>query len=165
MADRPESVLPAQKLPAVVQQSGAALPPQHLARRLRQPRVAVDRFRSSGRAGPPKESLLDPAEVWFGPARRALPLAGTAAPAGPSPVTTPAVQATHVIQRTVAASEPAIGDAPAPATGAATPAAGLAEEAGAGGAVNLDSLARKVYQILRRRLRVEQERSRGTIAH
>jgi len=158
---------------AAVRRSEAALPPRHLHGRLGRSGVA-DRSDLARQMGTPPGSQLDPAAIWYGPSMRALPFAREVSPAAEvapakgaasvRPVVAfPAREAARLIQRTVAA-DAGDGDALTPTTGDTAPAAGPSGEAAIGSAVNVDTLARQVYQILRRRLRVEQERMRGTIS-
>ncbi len=174
---RPGAGMPVRKsVPAAVaavRRSEAALPPRHLHGRLGRSGVA-DRSDLARQMGTPPGSQLDPAAIWYGPSMRALPFAREVSPAAEvapakgaasvRPVVAfPAREAARLIQRTVAA-DAGDGDALTPTTGDTAPAAGPSGEAAIGSAVNVDTLARQVYQILRRRLRVEQERMRGTIS-
>ena len=140
---------------------------------------------------PPPEASLDPAAFWSEPARRELPLAQPAdvqaesfarLPGGvgtesirPFPalkVGGQAVASAHpppapIVQRSPSrqVSRQAESESDGSAASAATVAAEgeTAAEAGAaeGAGVDLDKMAHEVYQILHRRLRVEQERTRG----
>ncbi|NOZ05236.1 MAG: hypothetical protein GXP41_02635 [Chloroflexi bacterium] len=175
---QPESgtgMLVREPAPAVVARRLEAPPPlRHLAGRPGRSGVTArpDLARQKGTS---PEAQLDPAAVWSGPAMRPLPFArGVTPEAGVPPAKDavsvepaagfPARGVAPVVQRTVT-DEAGAGVAQPVATGGAIPAAGPPEEASAGGSVNLDRLARQVYQILRRRLRVEKERMRGSIPH
>lgn len=81
-------------------------------------------------------------------------------PALSSDLDAPTIQQRAALEPATAAPADASSEPPSPATASATtPRAGATAE-GAPGA-DLDTVARQVYQILRRRLQVELERSRG----
>lgn len=69
------------------------------------------------------------------------------------------IQGEPVEETASATPMPSSREAPSPTAGASPASAGLATQVAPG--VDLDTMARLVYQILRRRLRVELERSRG----
>lgn len=112
------------------------------------------------------EPLPDPEALWSAPAHRELPLAQP-----PSPAVRPARAGSgaDALQRDDKTSaiqmmqdEPSIQRQTEDSAGGDSEAAAGAEEQPGAGA-ELETMARKVYDLLRRRLRVEQERAKGWV--
>lgn len=118
------------------------------------------------------EDITNPAAIWSAPERRELPLSLPGAMVTqreqypPRPIARES-QAVSIIQRSPAGSQasPAAGAASStsgsPVTGAVSSTAAQPEVQTGKPSPDLEDLAAKVYQILRRRLRVEIERYRG----
>ena len=118
------------------------------------------------------EDVTNPAAIWSAPERRELPLSLTGAMVAQREQYPPRSiaresQEASVIQRSPAGSQasPAAGatssPSGSPATGAASSTAAQPEAQTGKPSPDLEDLAAKVYQIIRRRLRVEIERYRG----
>jgi hypothetical protein len=137
-----------------------------VARRTPLARRAAREIQRAGEAAPAKAPRLDPEAVWSAAAHRQLPLARARtasiqrAPAEPEPEMVGAPshpglpQTSAVIQREAEGPGPA--ESPVPAAGEAE-----AAPAAATRAREIEIMAQAVHQILRRRLRVEQERALG----